>query len=777
VTRSLLRLVLAVSALAVVNPAAAALPPGFADSPVTSVGSPTAIAFTPDGRMLITTQPGTLRVYAGGSLLTTPALDIRSRVCSVSEQGLLGVAVDPAFAANRFIYLYYTAATPGCVNRVSRFTLSDANTVDPATELILIDRIPGPGGNHNGGDLHFGKDGNLYVSVGDGGCDYANDSGCQGANDAARDLHALVGKILRITPAGAIPPGNPYQGADSARCNATGTTTPGLRCQEIFATGLRNPFRIAFDPNATGTRFFINDVGNAAWEEVDEGAVGADYGWNMREGPCVRNGVGPTCGPPAPPGLTDPVYAYGRSGGCVTITGGAFVPVGLWPSEYDGAYLFSDFGCGKIFALQPNGTGGYAATEFATGLGSGSAVAMAFGPSGSTRALYYTSYAGGGQVRRIEHTGSPNRAPTPSIAASPACACGPAPLGVTFDASGSSDLDGDALSYEWDLDGDGAYGDSTAVSPSRVYPVGTHVVRLRVSDGRGGAAIAAATVTAQNTAPTATIVSPADSRFRAGETVTLTATATDAQDGALPPARLSWRVVRHHGSLHTHEWLPPTVGNDVRFQAPGPEDLATARTSFLEVELTATDSNGAATTVRRRLDPRIVELRFATRPAGLRVSVAGELTAGGRPVASWEGWPLRLAAPWQRDARGRPWTFASWSDGGARAHTVTTTAPRTYTARFVPAVQIAAIRPRAGEWVRLRNVGGRPVVLTRWTLADADGNRLRLGRVIVGAGRTVIVRTSGMWDEGGDRATLRVPSGAVVDRCSYARGGGSTKRC
>jgi glucose/arabinose dehydrogenase len=114
---------------------------------------------------------------------------------------------------------------------------------------------------HNGGDLHFGKDDYLYITVGDGGCDYAGDSGCAGQKDASRDSHILLGKVLRITRDGGIPATNPYTGTDSARCNLTGRTDPGKKCQETFASGLRNPFRFAFDPNASGTRFFINDVG------------------------------------------------------------------------------------------------------------------------------------------------------------------------------------------------------------------------------------------------------------------------------------------------------------------------------------------------------------------------------------------------------------------------------------------------------------------------------------------------------------------------------------
>jgi glucose/arabinose dehydrogenase len=321
----------------------------------------------------------------------------------------LGLAVDPLFAQNRFIYLYYTynksgqcpqgSPRPGSpVNRVSRFVLGNNNKVSLASEIILIDNIPQPSG-HNGGDLHFGKDGLLYISVGDGQCDYKGDSGCQGANDASRDTNVLLGKILRITRSGGISAGNPYQGVNSARCNRTGRTVAGKHCQETFARGLRNPFRIAFDSNATTTRFFINDVGQNIWEEIDLGIGGADYGWNLREGPCPNNQAINCPAPPA--GLTDPIFAYSHSSGCESITGGAFVPSGVWPPEYDGAYLYSDFICGKIFSMKPQPGGGYAAVEFANSLGSGSAVTMIFGPYGTTQALYYTTYTNNGQVRRI----------------------------------------------------------------------------------------------------------------------------------------------------------------------------------------------------------------------------------------------------------------------------------------------------------------------------------------------------------------------------------------
>ena len=187
--------------------------------------------------------------------------------------------------------------------------------------------------------LDFGKDEYLYITVGDGGCDYAGDSGCFGQNDASRDPHTLLDKVLRITRDGGIPPTNPYQGADSARCNLTGMTSQDKNCQETFASGLRNPFRFAFDPNASDTRFFINDVGEEQWEEVDLGKTGADYAWNLGEGnhdnPNMPGSVNCAAAP-----YTPPIHEYGHDTGCSAITGATFVPNGVWPAAYDGSYLY-----------------------------------------------------------------------------------------------------------------------------------------------------------------------------------------------------------------------------------------------------------------------------------------------------------------------------------------------------------------------------------------------------------------------------------------------------
>jgi glucose/arabinose dehydrogenase len=388
------------------------LPFGFSDDRVVAIDRPTGIAFTPDGTMLVTTQPGVLRVVRNDRLLTTPALDLSDVVCSESERGMVGISVDPGFASNRFVYVYYTFKKHGActmnkpdqpVNRLSRFVMNGDKLTD---ETVLLDNISSAAGYHNAGGIGFGKDGLLYLGVGDGGCDWTGVGGCGGANDTARDRNVLSGKILRITRDGGIPSDNPFTGEGTVRCNA-GPGPAGSVCRETFAWGLRNPFRIAFDPNAPTTRFYINDVGQNTWEEIDVGGRGADYGWNVREGPCDSDpkGISSTrnCGSSR---FTDPIFSYGRHDGCGAISGGAFVPAGLWPAPYSGSYLFSDYVCGKIFRLVPRGRRGFNRVEFEAGLGGNSAVHLIFGPWKSSQALYYTTFAKGGAIRRISFAGT-----------------------------------------------------------------------------------------------------------------------------------------------------------------------------------------------------------------------------------------------------------------------------------------------------------------------------------------------------------------------------------
>lgn len=731
--------IVAVVALSLATDSPAAVPAGFTDTLFVGVAAPTDVAFTPDGRMLVTSQGGTLSVYDGtGALLGTQTFPA-SQICSNSERGLLGVAVDPNHAVNRYVYLFYTRRKPGgdcstaspitaltAVNRVSRFTLPASNVLDLANEVVLVDEMPSPAGNHNAGDLAFGRDGYLYISIGDGGCDYAG-GGCAGSNDASRDENVLTGKILRVAvnPDGStsIPATNPFRGADSERCALTGrTATPGkTRCQETFAWGLRNPFRFAMDPNAAGTRLFVNDVGQSTREEIDLGQAGADYGWNCKEGTLVTGACASV-----PPGVVDPVFDYGRgtvpgttASACGSITGGAFVPNGIWPAGYDGTYLFADFVCGWIFRL--SAAGPYAAADFATSLGGSSATSLAFGPYGTTQALYYTTYAAGGQVRRIAHALPGNNPPVAVASGSPLT--GPVPLTVTFSAAGSVDPDpGDTLTYFWTF-GDGSPEQSTAslTVPHTYTAAGTYTATLRVRDDKL-AFSTPATVLVQpgNTPPVAAIQSPAPgATFVVGQLVTLTGTGTDVQDGALPASRLSWTVLLHHDT-HVHPFLGPVTGNGIVFTAPAPEDLAAAATSHLEVRLTATDFSGATDTVTRDLLPRKVDVTFATTPPGLSVSVNGFSLTGPQTVASWQGWVLQATAPSWQASGPDTYVFSSWSSGPGNPIAVTTpAAPATYTA-------IYQVSSDVGPQDYVTVVPCR-LVDTRWPLGPRGGPALAAG--------------------------------------------------
>src|SRR5438067_8942866 len=198
---------------------AATLPSGFTETQITGLSNPTAMTFAPDGRLFICQQGGQLRVVKNGTLLATPFLTVT--VDSSGERGLLGVAFDPNFATNNFIYVYYTVPGSPAHNRVSRFT-ANGDTAVAGSEFILLnlDNLS-TATNHNGGAIHFGPDGQLYIAVGEN----ANPSNAQ-------TLSNLLGKVLRLNSGGSIPTDNPFFNTAGAR-------------QEIWALGLRNPFTFA----------------------------------------------------------------------------------------------------------------------------------------------------------------------------------------------------------------------------------------------------------------------------------------------------------------------------------------------------------------------------------------------------------------------------------------------------------------------------------------------------------------------------------------------------
>jgi glucose/arabinose dehydrogenase len=683
------------------------VPGGFSDTRVTDSFLPTALDFTPDGRMLVTSKTGQLYVYdQAGNKLANPALDLGPETCGNSERGLLGVAVDPRFGAGRndFVYLYYTHKTSDAcptkdpdssknpVNRVSRFSM-DGVTVNEASEEVLIDNIPSPNGNHNGGDLQFGNDGNLYVSAGDGGCHYAEKTNCQYENAASRDKNMLLGKILRIAPDGSIPAGNPYTGPDSARCNVGGRTSPDKNCQETYASGFRNPFRFAIDPDVEdATKLFVNDVGGQRWEEIDRVKAGADYGWNVCEGRADNPYKAGTTNCDGAE-LTGPIQQYHHNSGCESITAGAFVPDDTnWPARYKDAYLFGDFVCGKMFSLTPKAGGGLEKQTFVRGLGLRSAVAMDFGPYRNGQALYYATFEDGGMIRRIAFTDGPS-AEVEAVGnnygdTDP----NKAGLQMNFDASRTTDPTGTPLSYGWDFDGNGTL-DKTTTGPETSHTYGArgrYTVTLKVTNGDGNVSDPAKIdVFPGDEPPAPTIDSLTEAQtqaaadgFRVGGDYTATGSATDPDGDA--PVELEWEVVQRHDNNHEHP-LEGATGEVVTFSGPKPEGLYSTNPdeNYVEVRLTAADSLGLSKTVVRRLPPRRTDLTFKTEPGGLRVDVAGKSLTSPRTITSWEGYDLNVLAARQRKD-GRTYALRAWSDGETATERVLETPgqPTEYTATF-----------------------------------------------------------------------------------------------
>jgi len=336
-------------------------PSGFTrnESWVTGLTNATAFAQAPDGRLFIAQQGGALRVVKNGTLLATPFATVA--VDSTGERGLIGVALHPAFASNGWVYIYSTRAAGGVShNRISRFTAA-GDIAAASSEVALVD-LPNLSGatNHNGGGMHFGSDGKLYVGVGD------NANGAQ-----AQNLALPFGKLLRFNDDGTIPGDNPFAASQSGLGRA------------VWAYGLRNPYTFAVQPG-TGT-IHINDVGEGTWEEIDVGSAGANYGWPASEGPA---NVGA--------GVTAPLFAYRHgdtnplgsgAGGFfkgLAIAGGAFYPSsGAFPVGYRNQYYFADFVSKFVGRVDlANGNAAYAFASL-----SGSPVDLLVGSDGAVYVL------------------------------------------------------------------------------------------------------------------------------------------------------------------------------------------------------------------------------------------------------------------------------------------------------------------------------------------------------------------------------------------------------
>jgi glucose/arabinose dehydrogenase len=719
------------------RPADAAPPAGFVEQVVFSgLTAPTKLVFAPDGRVFVGQKNGIIKVFDNLADPTpTVFADLRANVYDYEDLGLIGLAVPPTFPADPYVYVSYTydgriggsaptyndtCASPGnCVSsaRVSR--LKAAGDVMTGSEQVLLHDWCHQIESHSIGELHFGPDGKLYVTGGEGASatfvDYgqagtpSNPCGdppaavggsmtpptAEGGALRSQDLRTtgdptgLSGTLIRVDPAtGAAPPDNPL----------AASTDPNAR--RILTYGLRNPFRWTFRPGTD--EVWAGDVGWRTWEEIDRitGPVTGpvrNYGWPCYEGNNHQSGFDS-----ANLNLCESLYAAGTSAvvgpyftyrhtdpvvpgescptGGSSPSGVAFYPTsgGGYPADYAGALFFADYSRGCIWAMRTGADGLPDPTRTVSfNPTAATPVDLEIGPDGD---LYYADLAGG-TIRRF-HYASGNQAPVAVITATPTS--GNAPLAVSFDGTASSDPDaGDMLTYAWDFTGDGTV-DATGPTAGFTYATsGTYTAKLRVTDSAGATSTASTQILVGTGGPVPVIDTPATGTlWSVGQTVGFSGHATDPQEGTLPPSALSWQLVNRHcdftGSCHTHLVLSSDGVASGSFVGPDHE-----YPSHLELTLTATDSSGLTGSTTLRLDPRTVNLNLASSPSGLQVNLNGVNRPTPATVPVIVGSTNTLSAPSPQGSGGSTYSFTGWSDGGGQTHVVTAPGTATtYTATY-----------------------------------------------------------------------------------------------
>ena len=632
---------------------AAVLEPGFVERRIASspdIRAPHSIKFGPDGRLyLIEQNRGTVRIVQNDVLLPNPLITIP--VITGGSRGLMGIAFDPGFLSNGYFYVTYSTNAGGIPhNRLSRFT-AVGNTASLASEQVLFDGEDlADKQMHYGGDVNIGPDGRIYLSTGDR---------LLGAN--AQNLNTTWGKMLRFNRDGTIPTTNPFYNQTT------------LKNRAIWARGLRNPFKFTFQPG-TG-RMFIGDVGSSSWEEVNEGAMGANYGWPTYEGP----GGGA--------GFTDPVFAYnhntGNPSGCAVMGGDFYNPnVAQLPAQFVGTFIFPDHCQGWVKAI--DFAHGNAIYPILGGLEQ--AVDLKVDPNSG--AIYYIerSVNGvvGGGLFRVDYQGS---VPL-SITQQPSSQTVAVGADATFSVSASG---APPISFQWQRNGvniAGATSSTYTLTNAQAGDSGS-TFRVNVSNASGTVTSNSATLTVSNNQrPTATIVTPAQGdTYRAGTQVSFSGTGTDPENGDLPASAYTWEVVFHHHAegtpnAHTHPFIEPVSGatNGI-FTIP--TDNEVEPDVFYRIHLTVKDSAGATHEVTRDIQPRTSQITLDTAPGGLQVNLDDQPVDTPITVTSVEGIDRRIEALSPQVMGGSTYAFQAWSDGGARLHTISTpVADTTYTASF-----------------------------------------------------------------------------------------------
>lgn len=607
---SLIRFLFAATCLAVSligQARAVGVPEGFVDKQVAGgLDSPTSLTVLPDGRVLVVQQNGILKIIKNDAMLPDNFYAVQN-VDSYAERGCLGITNDPNFAVNHFLYLYCTIKDgERSFNRILRVTEANDHVVAGSENVILtLPDVP-PGTQwHMGGALHFGMDGKLYVAVGN-----HEDTKQSPDTSNSQNLAKPFGKILRINADGSIPNDNPY------------VNTPGAYPAN-FNIGMRNPFAFNIQPG-TGL-MYINDVGEGAWEEINQGQPRANYGWPAVEGNSSDSRY------------TNPIYAYSHRDGCA-ITGGVFYnpPAQQFPASYVGKYLFADFCTGTIRSIDPADHA--AIREFVTGIDH--PVNLAISPDGS---LYYLARnqgtgiaaAGAGTVGKISFTNTK----APRITQQPQAQTVFLGTPVTFTVKAD-----DAAAIQWRRNGIDIAG---ATSATYTIPAVTQTDNQAsfvavASNAYGSTTSAPAILTVTtNHFPVAAITNPpADSRFTPGETIAYAGTGTDAEDGALPPAAYTWQVDFMHDT-HSHPFMAATSGA-TSGTLTVPDFEADAANTWFRISLTVKDAQGQTNTAIRDVYPhtQIGDLTPVGAPVNGLGPVEKNMNNGG--AAAGDGTPIVL---------------------------------------------------------------------------------------------------------------------------------------
>lgn len=629
--------------------AAIVLPPNFVARTIASgLTLPTDMVILPSGDILVT-EKGTgagafsmanLRLVRNGVLRPEPILTLG--VNAEEDSGLMGIVLDPDFANNHYFYLWYSTGEGALgwqgtsYNRLSRFVFDVASgTVDPASETIIYDKVRWAA-IHNGGGLAFADDGTLIISTGDAASDYNVP-----AYHLSQNMKSLNGKLLRILPLEeggyAVPPDNPFVG-----------NTDGIP-EEIYASGLRNPFRIT--RRAADQGLYFIDVGQATWEEVNLAVPGANYGWPYREGKC-RIAQREDCDP-TPPEYTDPVLSYIHplelGSGATAL---AFYEGNAWPAQYQGKLFLADYNSDWVGTADLNEPDPQI-TLFARSVGSVVDI------EATNEGLYFLSISDG-RIRFIYHDQGGNQPPTVSLKSVPVQ--GRAPLTVTFTAT-ATDQDGDALQYVWNF-GDGQQITTTQPTISHGYLAdGDYLATLQVVDNRGGKSEivsqsiqvysgAHPTIAAKNQ------TEPGRRLYNGGDQFVFSAVRSGGTSGLDPVKPYAWTILLHHND-HVHFLVAEFVGSEVVLDIPVESHAVGSPLSY-EIILTMRTEGGQTIRTSYVLRPQTTTIQVASWPGPTPILLNQQELMPGDTMMLIVGEQHILEAPERIVHQGNVGLFKNW---------------------------------------------------------------------------------------------------------------------